>query len=184
MGTRARQASCCRFGAAVKGYKTAKKPCKRCGDTRRYFSGSCPTCKAASSKAWSNSNPMRRRRSSRLANARRGGYKPPPSEADCPPRPRDKRCQLCGRITADRRRGPSRTMTPGLDLDHCHDTAGSAAGFATAATGRSGKSKNMLGSPASKIICLVVRPRWRSTTNLTDQHLKRSGRVSSGGDKA
>jgi hypothetical protein len=58
----------------------------------------------------------------RQANARRGGYKPPPPEATFPPRPRDKRCQLCGRITKDRPRGPSRKMTPGLDPDHCHFT--------------------------------------------------------------
>jgi Recombination endonuclease VII len=58
----------------------------------------------------------------RQINARRGGYKPPPPEAECPPRPSDKRCQLCGRVTKDRPRGPSRTMTPGLDLDHCHFT--------------------------------------------------------------
>lgn len=104
-------------------YKIAKKPCRRCGSMSRYaLSGNCPTCKRGRSTEWSRPNAMRCRDIQRRANARRGGYKPPPPEADCPPRPIDNRCQLCGRFTPDRPRGPYRAMSSGLDLDHCHDT--------------------------------------------------------------
>jgi hypothetical protein len=46
----------------------------------------------------------------RSANARRGGYRPPPLEKDCPPRPADDLCQCCGKRAFR------------FHLDHCHST--------------------------------------------------------------
>ncbi len=42
--------------------------------------------------------------------ARLGGYLPPPREEHCPPKPRDRLCECCGRFTTR------------LHLDHCHET--------------------------------------------------------------
>jgi hypothetical protein len=53
------------------------------------------------------------REDSRVQSARRFGYKPPPPEKDCPPRPDDGRCQCCDRLVKGRK---------GFHLDHCHET--------------------------------------------------------------
>ena len=46
----------------------------------------------------------------RASNAKRGGFKPPPLEKDCPPRPADGCCQYCRRPAAR------------LVMDHNHKT--------------------------------------------------------------
>ena len=53
------------------------------------------------------------REETRIREARRGGYKPPPFEKDCPPRPDDGCCQCCGGLV----KGPR-----DFHLDHCHET--------------------------------------------------------------
>jgi hypothetical protein len=76
--------------------------CPECGEVRRdHVLGICVTCLSQIEK-------KHRRDRQRQINARKGGYMPPPPEGKCPPRPKDKICQLCGRITKDRPRGPSR----------------------------------------------------------------------------
>jgi hypothetical protein len=90
-----------------------RKPCKRCGDPRRYASGSgqCPTCVkrlAEQYRAKLNAPSKARRERARAARgnplditrrqqARLKGHAPPPLERDCPPRPADGRCQDCGK---------------------------------------------------------------------------------------
>jgi Recombination endonuclease VII len=95
-------------------------------DLHFYGAGLRSTCAAKSycdrNKTMTEEQLMWRRDRQRQANADRGGYKPPPPEADCPKRPKNGLCQLCRRFAEDRARGPSRTMTPSLDLDHCHTT--------------------------------------------------------------
>jgi hypothetical protein len=58
---------------------------------------------------------MRRDSMHKLA-AKRGGYLPPPLEADCPPRPKNNLCQRCGK--PNMRQG-KRVL---LVMDHDHDT--------------------------------------------------------------
>ena len=53
------------------------------------------------------------REESRIREAHRRGYKPPPFEKNCPPRPDDGRCQCCSEPVKGSR---------GFHLDHCHET--------------------------------------------------------------
>jgi hypothetical protein len=65
---------------------------------------SLPVWKRYSSTLRAQRDAKRRKR------ALRGGYKPPPAEKDCPPKPLDGRCECCERPTKR------------FNLDHCHET--------------------------------------------------------------
>lgn len=85
------------------------RPCRHCGDKRRYIHGNrCPTCMTMAYEKKKAQNIEGLRNRWRRGHALRNGYVPPPDEADCPPRPKDDRCQLCCHTSQY------------LALDHCH----------------------------------------------------------------
>jgi hypothetical protein len=72
-------------------------------------------------RKWRLNHPDRHRDGVRKQLARRNGFVLPPKEKECPPRPIDGRCQICGRVPQTRLTG--RSGSPGgLQLDHDHKT--------------------------------------------------------------